>query len=165
MPNYVKMKLPLIFNSTGMQILNIIISLLIVIGFSNPNEPPPGAREKFAVPVDAPEVPPITMEESPKLVESTEEGALARCLTVKGVKMYGAFWCSHCENQKTMFKEGVEYLTYIECDERGDNANPQACEEAEVTGFPTWIFANGERLVGEQPLEKLAETAGCEYDQ
>lgn len=27
----------------------------------------------------------------------------AKCLSEKGVKFYGAFWCSHCANQKAMF--------------------------------------------------------------
>ena len=28
---------------------------------------------------------------------------LAQCLTDKGAKFYGAFWCSHCQEQKAEF--------------------------------------------------------------
>lgn len=87
----------------------------------------------------------------------------AKCLTRKQVKMYGTFWCPHCQNQKEMFGPlGFKEVTYVECDPRGENPNPVACAQADVTGYPTWIFRDGSRMEGEVPLEKLAEKSECE---
>jgi hypothetical protein len=88
--------------------------------------------------------------------------ALAQCLTDKGVKMYGAFWCNHCNNQKKMFGDDFRYITYIECDEGGENADPAACEEAGIEGFPTWTFPGQSSLAGEISPEQLAKKANCE---
>lgn len=41
---------------------------------------------------------------------------LAKRLKAAGAKMYGAFWCSHCFEQKQSFgKEAVADLPYVEC--------------------------------------------------
>jgi hypothetical protein len=34
-----------------------------------------------------------------------------------------------------------------------------------VTGYPTWILADGTRLEGEQPLGLLGEKTGCALPQ
>ena len=49
--------------------------------------------------------------------ESTPQAAdLAKKLKAAGAKMYGAFWCSHCQEQKVAFgKEAQEDLPYVEC--------------------------------------------------
>eukprot|EP00959_Pyramimonas_sp_CCMP1952_P044883 937635-Pyramimonas_sp.AAC.2 len=49
--------------------------------------------------------------------ESTSEWvALAKHLKQTGAKMYGAFWCSHCLDQKLMFgAEGAKEMPYVEC--------------------------------------------------
>lgn len=87
----------------------------------------------------------------------------AKCLTRKEVKMYGAYWCSHCQNQKDMFGPlGFKEIAYIECDPRGENAQPERCAQANIEGYPTWIFPDGSRLTGEAPLEQLAQKSGCE---
>ena len=87
--------------------------------------------------------------------------ALAQCITDSGAKMYGAYWCPHCINQKELFGPSFDKITYIECDARGDNADPKACEEAGVEGYPTWIFGDGTRRSGEVPLRTLASLTGC----
>ncbi len=87
---------------------------------------------------------------------------LAKTLTEKGMVMYGAYWCSHCNNQKKMFGDAVKYIDYVECDPQGENANPEECKANNVEGYPTWIY-EGNRYSGEQPLEKLAEIV--DYDQ
>ena len=41
---------------------------------------------------------------------------LAKRLKAAGAKMYGAFWCSHCFEQKQSFgKEAMADLPYVEC--------------------------------------------------
>ena len=91
-------------------------------------------------------------------INNTEE--IAKCLTEKGAKMYGAYWCGHCQNQKKMFGEDFQYVDYVECDSNGENANPQTCYEAGIKGYPTWII-NGNQYSGEQSLDKLKELGGC----
>ena len=120
--------------------------------------------------------------------ENTPVAVLARCLADKGVTMYGAEWCSHCQNQKNMFGEAFKLIPYVECPK-----NPAQCLAAGVRGYPTWIFpsmdstispradsinspqagstslsqassrqvASSNRLEGEQELEKLAKASGC----
>lgn len=81
---------------------------------------------------------------------------LAQCLKDRGVVMYGAEWCPHCQNQKKLFGESFGLVPYVECP-----ADPNKCVAAGIQGYPTWIFPDGQKLVGEQTLEKLAETSGC----
>src|ERR1039457_4163853 len=40
--------------------------------------------------------------------------AFARCLKDRGVKMYGAWWCPHCVEQKEAFGASFEYAPYVE---------------------------------------------------
>ena len=41
---------------------------------------------------------------------------LARRLKGAGARMFGAFWCSHCQEQKLMFgKQAQGDLPYVEC--------------------------------------------------
>ena len=85
----------------------------------------------------------------------------AKCLTDNGVAMYGAYWCPHCQNQKKTFGKSFDYINYVECDPRGDNARPQLCKEKGVEGYPTWEFANGDMISGELPLNELSFRSGC----
>lgn len=86
----------------------------------------------------------------------------ATCLADKGAKFYGTWWCPHCKNQKAMFGSSVKYLPYIECAAPGETAGQlQICKDANIQGYPTWVFADGSRETGEVPLEKLAEKTGC----
>jgi hypothetical protein len=97
-------------------------------------------------------------------VSGEAEIALARHLKAIGAKEYGAFWCPHCFDQKQLFgKEATELLkkegVYTECDPAGELANPKACSDAGIKGFPTWII-KGKTRSGTQTLEQLAELSG-----
>ena len=85
----------------------------------------------------------------------------ARCLTAKGVKMYGAFWCPHCEEQKEMFGPSFEFVPYVECGVKGSHAQTQVCTQAGVKNYPTWVFSDGARVEGTLPLGALAQKTGC----
>ena len=87
--------------------------------------------------------------------------AFAQCLTDAGVTMYGAWWCSHCENQKELFGSAFDNVQYVECSTPARTMN-QTCQDAGIQGYPTWVFADGSRTAGEQSLETLAQTSGCE---
>ncbi len=80
----------------------------------------------------------------------------AQCLSSKGIKMYGAYWCPHCQNQKAAFGDSFKYVNYVECTQE-----VAACESAGVVGYPTWVFPDGRRLEGEQKLEDLSSASGC----
>lgn len=64
----------------------------------------------------------------------------AQCLTEAGMTFYGAYWCPHCQDQKAMFGESLQYVNYVECDAGGENAQPEACVAAGVEYYPTWIL-------------------------
>lgn len=91
------------------------------------------------------------------------EVALAKHLKQVGAKMYGAYWCPHCFDQKQLFgQEAKKYMPYIECAEDGANSQTALCRSVtEITGFPTWEV-NGQFLPGTQTLGTLAEASG--YD-
>ena len=81
---------------------------------------------------------------------------LAQCLTEKGVTMYGAYWCPHCQRQKKAFGEAWQYVPYVECTQE-----TQKCLDNGVKGYPTWIWPDGKRMEGEVELEKLAIESQC----
>jgi hypothetical protein len=85
----------------------------------------------------------------------------ARCLGTKGAKMYGAYWCPHCADQKERFGSSFQYAPYVECGIKGSRNQAQVCTDAGVKRFPTWVFADGARVEGDHPLEFLGEATGC----
>lgn len=87
--------------------------------------------------------------------------ALAQCLTEKGAVFYGAFWCPHCQEQKQWFGNSAKLLPYTECSEADRKTQTPICVEKEIKSYPTWIFADGSRIVGQQKPEFLAEKTGC----
>jgi len=120
---------------------------------------------------------------------SSQYNNFAKCLTDKGVKFYGAFWCSHCNNQKTMLGTSMQYVDYIECstpDGQGHCNNQktmlgtsmqyvdyiecstpdgqgqtQVCPDANIDSYPTWEFSGGSRIKGEMALLQLSQKSGC----
>ena len=85
----------------------------------------------------------------------------ARCLTEKGTKMYGAYWCSHCKNQKELFGPSWQYITYVECAIPNQQGQTAVCQQAGVTSYPTWQFSDGSRATGEQSFEQLSQKTRC----
>lgn len=79
--------------------------------------------------------------------ESTPRGVdLARRLRAAGAKMYGAFWCSHCYDQKQEFgAQAMADFPYVECFptgwKKGVKIEP-VCEAAKVQAFPTWVIGS-----------------------
>ena len=79
----------------------------------------------------------------------------AKCLTEKGVIMYGSEYCSHCSNQKEMFGDSFQYINYVECSE-----NPELCTEMGILAIPTW-YINGNLYTGEKTIQELSNLSGC----
>ena len=99
----------------------------------------------------------IKQNSSPSVYDS-----FAQCLTTQDVKMYGTWWCPHCQNQKKLFEGSFDKVTYIECSAPGSKAINQTCKDVGIEGFPTWEFTDGSRLSGERSLDELAEKSQCE---
>ena len=86
----------------------------------------------------------------------------AQCLSDKGVKMYGAFWCPHCQATKKMFGSAASKLPYIECSTPDGQNQTQVCIDAKVTQYPTWTHTSDDtRLSGERTLKELSDFSGC----
>ena len=86
----------------------------------------------------------------------------AQCLTTSGAKFYGTFWCSHCKNQKDMFGSSLQYAPYVECSNEDATAQLQVCTDAGIEAYPTWIFGDGTKQLGEISLAQLAQKTGCQ---
>jgi hypothetical protein len=89
--------------------------------------------------------------------------AFARCLSTRGVKMYGAWWCPHCQEQKEKFDASFEYAPYVECGVKGDiHGVAQICKDEGIKHYPTWQFPpTGERVERIFTLEELSDRTGC----
>lgn len=93
---------------------------------------------------------------------SAAEIALAEHLSQQGIKMYGAYWCPHCSEQKLLFgKAAFDRVNYVECGKGGKNAQVTQCQAAGIQSFPTWEV-DGELHSGIQTLEELASLSGYE---
>jgi hypothetical protein len=87
--------------------------------------------------------------------------AFAKCLTAKGAKMYGAWWCPHCAEEKELFGNAFQYVNYVECSPAGERTQNDVCKQAAVKNYPTWQFADDSRMEGMQPLMTLRKKTGC----
>ncbi|MDP3734263.1 MAG: hypothetical protein Q8R37_03460 [Nanoarchaeota archaeon] len=92
---------------------------------------------------------------------SAQDDAFATCLTEKGVTMYGAYWCPHCQEQKKMFGGSWDKVEYIECSLPNRAGETAICNQAGITSYPTWQFADGTRKSGTLSLEDLSFFSGC----
>ncbi|MEK6954214.1 MAG: hypothetical protein AABX01_04355 [Candidatus Micrarchaeota archaeon] len=86
--------------------------------------------------------------------------SFAQCLTKNNAVMYGAYWCSHCANQKKDFGNSFKYVNYVECDAGGVNAKVALCRERGITSYPTWEIG-GKMYTGEQNLATLSALTSC----
>ncbi len=93
---------------------------------------------------------------SRKPQESKNYDAFAQCLAEKRLTMYGAYWCSHCQNEKKAFGDSIKYVPYIECTQE-----TKKCLDAGIQGYPTWIDSGGNKYSGEQGLASLSKISSC----
>jgi uncharacterized membrane protein/glutaredoxin len=137
--------------------ITIVGTLAIYANINSDTAVEPGQRTPIPEPTTNPQ-PPIGWEITTTSGEA--EIALANHLKAIGAKKYGAFWCPHCYEQKQLLgKEAFKELTYVECDPQGNNSQTQACVDAKIQSFPTWVI-NGKTYPGVQLPEKLAEISG-----
>ena len=86
---------------------------------------------------------------------NSETDQLAECLASKDVTIYVSKYCGHCQDQKELFGDSFQKLNSIDC-----AINTLACQEAGITGVPTWVIS-GESYPGVQSLSKLKELTNC----
>lgn len=85
----------------------------------------------------------------------------AKCLSDSGAKMYGTFWCSHCNEQKEMFGNSWKHMNYIECSTPDGNKQTAICTADGIRAYPTWEFPGGERDTGVFSFQELSQKTGC----
>jgi uncharacterized membrane protein len=77
-------------------------------------------------------------------------------------RFYGASWCNHCKEQKTLFGSSARRLPYVECSPSGRNGpQARACAQAEIEVYPTWIIG-GRRYARLLSPPELARISGFE---
>ena len=91
--------------------------------------------------------------------EDPYKTSVAQYMTENNVEMYGTFWCPACAKQKEIFGNSFKHIDYVECDERGKDAQPEKCDINNIVSYPTWIIY-GEKIVGVKTIEQLASLSG-----
>jgi hypothetical protein len=85
----------------------------------------------------------------------------AQCTSEVGAKFYGAYWCSACSQQKSLFGASIKNVNYIECSLPNKGGQNDICNNAGIESYPTWEFSDGTRLQGVQSLSVLSQKTGC----
>jgi hypothetical protein len=101
----------------------------------------------------------VVLDADGETVSGASEIALVEHLVKSGAKFYGAYWCSHCSKQKSMFgAAAAAKLPYIECAKDGENSQRQLCKDLQIRMFPTWSI-NGKMFEGTRELKDIAALA------
>jgi thiol-disulfide isomerase/thioredoxin len=106
--------------------------------------------------------PPAAVAFSPKIdtISGAAEMALVEHLAKSDVTFYGAYWCSHCQKQKSLFgATAAAKLPYIECAANAENSQRQLCKDKNVQLFPTWVV-KGKFYPGVKDLKEIAAMTG-----
>ena len=69
---------------------------------------------------------------------TVDKADIAKFLTSKNVIFYGAFWCSHCAEQKAKFGSAKKYLPYVECSTPDQRNQTNICIKEKIVSYPTW---------------------------
>jgi hypothetical protein len=82
---------------------------------------------------------------------------LAADLQKLDARFYGAYWCSHCYDQKqALGKQAMQHIPYVECSREGKNEQAALCKEKKIPGYPTWEIS-GKLYPGEKDLDEIRE--------
>jgi hypothetical protein len=115
-------------------------------GMATPSEPFPTKQ-----PTISPQATPTPTSSLPVTLDD-----FAKCLTQRGMNMYGSESCSYCRQQKELFGESFAFINYINCP-----VNPQVCTDKGIQNYPTWEDSSGRFYVGSQSLNNLSQISGC----
>lgn len=101
---------------------------------------------------------------APKYTKESVD-ALAKCITANGGIEYGAFWCPKCAQVKKNFGSSFQYITYVECDAKGENEQSELCLQKGIAKYATFIFNDDPNkdnwLIGAPTFEALAIKSSC----
>jgi glutaredoxin len=93
-------------------------------------------------------------------VSGAAEIAFAEHLAAKNITFYGAYWCTHCQSQKSYFgAAAAAKLPYVECAKDGANSQRELCRTKNIQVFPTWVI-DGKNVPGAKKLKELAAITG-----
>ena len=160
-----RMKQGILWSATGSGVASIAASVLIfsattevasggpaAVG-SQGNSPPSTLLASTATenPQTGKTPPPILSSSSPRAL------GISRNLQSLNARMFGAYWCSHCYDQKERLgKEAMGDIPYIECSREGSQSQFALCKQRDVPGYPTWEI-NGNLYPGEKELDELEQ--------
>lgn len=79
-----------------------------------------------------------------------------------GARFFGAWTCPACFRQMNLFgKQAGAEVPYVECRKPETlPAQAEACREAGIRAYPTWVLSDGQRREGVQSLEALSTWTG-----
>ncbi len=102
----------------------------------------------------------VALDATIETVSGRAEIALAEHLAANDVKFYGAYWCSHCQKQKSLFgATAAAKLPYVECAADAENSQRQLCKTKNIKLFPTWVI-KGQYFPGTLDLKDIAAKTG-----
>lgn len=131
-------------------------AVLRTVIYNNTADTPDGQRE---VQVEVTEEGGSTVTEVATVqIVNPDVAAFAQALAAADADFFGAGWCENCTRQKELFGDGQSFLPFTEVTD-GDRT-PLATAPSDVTAYPTWVFANGNRLEGYQTLAALSAASG-----
>jgi hypothetical protein len=84
----------------------------------------------------------------------------AKCMASKQVKMYGAYWCPHCTEQKEILGKSYRFV-YVECGVPGSRGESDECKALGVKLFPTWRLPDGSMTPLVFSAGELSDKTGC----
>jgi glutaredoxin len=95
-------------------------------------------------------------------ISSDEALTLAKQMESLNARMYGAYFCTHCYDQKQAFgKEAFSRISYVECTQDGEDSQLGLCREKGIRSVPTWEIS-GKLFVGERSIDELQELVSAE---
>ncbi len=89
----------------------------------------------------------------------------ATCIKDSGTKFFGAFWCSHCQEQKALFGRSARLLPYEECSTPDGQGQLQVCKDNKVESYPTWITKDSTVKTGTLSFAELSTLTNCPFVQ
>ena len=88
--------------------------------------------------------------------------SFTKCMKDKGIVLYGAFWCPHCQATKKQFGNSAPLLPYVECSTPDGQAQTQICIDKGIKQYPTWTRpSDATTLTGEDSMQELADFSWC----
>ena len=90
--------------------------------------------------------------------------AFAKAIDAAGLQLFGAAWDPDTTQQRRLFEDGADYLSFVEV--TGPDRTPNVFASLNnITVVPTWIRPDGTRLEGLQTLQQLADFASVAIPQ